>query len=75
VIANQRHRSALLQPEELRLRKTIQPLEALVATDLGIAGFGHDAHQFDDITTFLQQRKTPLQQRKTPVKLLFTSNF
>jgi hypothetical protein len=34
MIANQRHRSTRVYSGELRLRKNIQPLEALVAADL-----------------------------------------
>jgi hypothetical protein len=42
VIANQRHRSTRVNSEELRLRKNIQPLEALVAADLEFARLGYD---------------------------------
>jgi hypothetical protein len=59
VIANQRHRSTRVHSGKLRLRKNIQPLEALLATDLDFARLGYDPHQFDDIIT-LQHRKTPL---------------
>src|SRR5919112_2636434 len=59
VIANQRHRCTRLRSGDLRLRKTIQPLETLVAADLGLVSLGYNSHQFNDITT-LEHRKTPL---------------
>ena len=58
MITNQRHHRPRLQPGELRLDKTIQPLETLVTADLGLAGLGYDPRQFDDITT-LEHRKPP----------------
>src|SRR5215208_1429820 len=58
VIANQRHRSTRVYSGELCLRKNIQPLEALVAADLGLMSLGYNPHQFDDIIT-LQHHKTP----------------
>src|SRR5829696_8491639 len=56
VIANQRHRRSRLRSGEPCLRKTIQPLKALVAADLGLASLGHDPHQFDDVTTLEHQK-------------------
>src|SRR5215216_8101749 len=58
VIANQRHRCTRLRSGDLRLRKTIQPLETLVAADLGLVSLGYNPHQSDDITT-LQHHKIP----------------
>jgi hypothetical protein len=58
VIANLRHRSTRPHSVEFRFRKTIQPLKALVAADLGLAGLGYDPHQFDEIAT-LKHNKAP----------------
>jgi hypothetical protein len=58
MIANQRHRSTRLHSGELYFRKTIQPLETLVAADLGLAGLGYDPHQFGEIAT-LKHNKAP----------------
>jgi hypothetical protein len=59
VIANERHRGARAGSREFRLRKTIQPLEAFVATDLDFARLGHDPQPFDHSVT-PQHRETPL---------------
>src|SRR5215213_10054524 len=58
VIANQRHRNTRLRSGDLRLRETIQPLETLVAADLGLVSLGYNPHQFEDLIT-LQHHKTP----------------
>src|SRR3712207_2366073 len=57
MIMDQRHRPCSIRSGELYLCETVHLLEALVATDLGLARLSYGSHQFFEATS-IQHRKS-----------------